>query len=220
MRKFIDIVVENVRLDCKESGWTFLREMSGMISEKAPSSKKAARFIKHAKKDFKERYGKNWKKVLYATAWSIDENVDGVELVYEDAAPRVYGWWITDTGDLIEVHRFGHDVTAEEWLESHDRLDAVMKANYHHLNIVDFLVRKAGWIKLTNERSHLSLLFQQNSLTPKAARKACEMIQDCDGDVLLSIQNNGYKDTLFPDHETRKAANMVRANVGSPNFVF
>ena len=42
MRKFIDIIVENVRLDSKDSGWTFLREMSGMISEKAPPGKKAA----------------------------------------------------------------------------------------------------------------------------------------------------------------------------------
>lgn len=37
--------------------------------ESAPHGKKAERFIKHRKKDFKKRYGKRWKEVLYATAW-------------------------------------------------------------------------------------------------------------------------------------------------------
>jgi hypothetical protein len=37
--------------------------------ESAPPGKKAARFLKHRKADFKKRYGKNWKQVLYATAW-------------------------------------------------------------------------------------------------------------------------------------------------------
>ena len=37
--------------------------------ESAPPGKKAERFIKHQKADFKKRYGKRWKKVLYATAW-------------------------------------------------------------------------------------------------------------------------------------------------------
>jgi hypothetical protein len=37
--------------------------------ESAPPGKKAERFIKHQKKDFRKRYGKRWKEVLYATAW-------------------------------------------------------------------------------------------------------------------------------------------------------
>lgn len=37
--------------------------------ESAPPGKKAERFIKHQKKEFKKRYGKHWKEVLYATAW-------------------------------------------------------------------------------------------------------------------------------------------------------
>lgn len=37
--------------------------------ESAPPGAKAKRFIKHQKSDFKKRYGKRWKQMLYATAW-------------------------------------------------------------------------------------------------------------------------------------------------------
>ncbi len=37
--------------------------------ESAPPNKKAEKFIKSQKSSFKKRYGKNWKRVLYATAW-------------------------------------------------------------------------------------------------------------------------------------------------------
>jgi len=39
------------------------------MNESAPPGKKAERFIRKHKSDFKDRYGKRWKKVLYATAW-------------------------------------------------------------------------------------------------------------------------------------------------------
>lgn len=45
------------------------KTMRQNIKEVAPPSKKIENFIKDKKKDFKERYGKNWEKVLYATAW-------------------------------------------------------------------------------------------------------------------------------------------------------
>ena len=71
MRKFIDIITNKIHSDSNyESGWSFLTELSEQImSETAPPGKKPERFIKKSKKDFKKRYGKNWEKVLYATAW-------------------------------------------------------------------------------------------------------------------------------------------------------
>lgn len=39
-----------------------------VLAEKAPPGKKARRFIRKAKADFKARYGDHWKQVLYATA--------------------------------------------------------------------------------------------------------------------------------------------------------
>ena len=39
------------------------------IVEKAPPGEKAEQFITKHKQDFKQRYGKKWKKVLYSTAW-------------------------------------------------------------------------------------------------------------------------------------------------------
>lgn len=44
---------------------------SEIIGEKAPPGKKAKRFIRRAKPDFKKRYGNAWKEVLYATAWKL-----------------------------------------------------------------------------------------------------------------------------------------------------
>lgn len=61
------------------------------LVEKAPPGKKAERFIKKQKKEFKKRYGKNWERVLYATAWkNFGESVsvrDYLKLV-ESEKPR------------------------------------------------------------------------------------------------------------------------------------
>ena len=51
--------------------WMMLCE-AGMLDdivESAPPGKKAERFIRKHKKEFKKRYGKRGTEVLYATAW-------------------------------------------------------------------------------------------------------------------------------------------------------
>lgn len=40
-----------------------------VIAESAPPGKKAERFIRKHKKEFRDRYGKRGTEVLYATAW-------------------------------------------------------------------------------------------------------------------------------------------------------
>ena len=42
---------------------------AGDVVESAPPGKKAERFIKKHKSEFKKRYGKRGTEVLYATAW-------------------------------------------------------------------------------------------------------------------------------------------------------
>lgn len=44
------------------------------FSEVAPDNPKAEEFILKNKEAFKRRYGKNWEKVLYATAWKLFPN--------------------------------------------------------------------------------------------------------------------------------------------------
>lgn len=39
------------------------------LIEVAPPSKKIEKFINDSKESFRKRYGKAWKKILYATAW-------------------------------------------------------------------------------------------------------------------------------------------------------
>ena len=41
------------------------------VIEKAPENPKAEEFIQKNKLAFKKRYGDNWERVLYATAWRI-----------------------------------------------------------------------------------------------------------------------------------------------------
>jgi hypothetical protein len=54
----------------KEDVPAYLRKQSGSkVTEVAPPGKKAEEFINDRKEDFKKRYGKNWERVLYATAW-------------------------------------------------------------------------------------------------------------------------------------------------------
>ena len=49
------------------------------MMEKAPPGEKAERFIKQNKESFKKRYGKDWERVLYATAWKqFGESADFV----------------------------------------------------------------------------------------------------------------------------------------------
>ena len=64
------------------------------LNEKAPKGKKAKRFIRRAKQDFKDRYGDAWKQVLYATAWKMfGESVDLVEM----EAPADFGAWFANS---------------------------------------------------------------------------------------------------------------------------
>lgn len=55
---------------------------SAALSEKAPPGKKAEEFITKNKAAFKKRYGKDWERALYATAWK--QFGEGTEK-YEDA---------------------------------------------------------------------------------------------------------------------------------------
>lgn len=41
------------------------------LDEVAPPGDKAETWIRHRKKEFKARYGKRWKQVLYAKAWKL-----------------------------------------------------------------------------------------------------------------------------------------------------
>jgi hypothetical protein len=41
------------------------------LAEKAPPGAEAERWIAHRKKDFRARYGKHWKQVLYGKAWKL-----------------------------------------------------------------------------------------------------------------------------------------------------
>jgi hypothetical protein len=69
---------------------------NSFIPEEAPPGDKAERFIRKNKADFKDRYGENWERVLYATAWknfgeSIEEavSVDGRTKGYRAAVARI-----------------------------------------------------------------------------------------------------------------------------------
>lgn len=45
--------------------------ISKELYERAPHYDKAEDFIQDAKADFKKRYGRRWKPILYATAWKM-----------------------------------------------------------------------------------------------------------------------------------------------------
>ena len=48
-----------------------LRRRDPSLTEVAPEGKKAEEFITKNKASFKKRYGDNWERVLYATAWKL-----------------------------------------------------------------------------------------------------------------------------------------------------
>lgn len=73
MRSMINLVAKSVVMaeaeDVFEGEGYIIDEGIQGIVEKAPPGKKAQRFIKKLKPEFKKRYGEAWKQVLYATAW-------------------------------------------------------------------------------------------------------------------------------------------------------
>ena len=74
------------------------------LDEKAPPGKKAESFIKKNKDSFKKRYGKQWKKVLYATAWEKfgekSESYVSAKKVMEQARARM-----AELSVMMEKHR-------------------------------------------------------------------------------------------------------------------
>lgn len=62
------------------------------VNEVAPPGKKAEDFIKGAKADFKERYGKDWRAKLYATAWKKfgpkKESIEKMSAMLESAKDK------------------------------------------------------------------------------------------------------------------------------------
>ena len=74
------------------------------LDEKAPPGKKAESFIKKNKDSFKKRYGKRWKKVLYATAWEKfgekNESYNNAKKVMEQARARM-----DELSAMMEQHR-------------------------------------------------------------------------------------------------------------------
>ena len=73
MRTLINLATQSLRIveeeNVFEGGGYIIDEGIQGIIEKAPLGKKAQRFIKKLKPEFKKRYGDAWKQVLYATAW-------------------------------------------------------------------------------------------------------------------------------------------------------
>lgn len=86
------------------------------LNEKAPKGKKAARFIRKARDDFKDRYGKAWKSALYATAWKMFG-----ESLNEMDAPSDMRAWLQGTQcvdgqgkPLVMYHGVPHDYAGFE----------------------------------------------------------------------------------------------------------
>ena len=74
-------IVEGKQLDLEQvmtgdiAGMTLpiasLKRRNPSLTEVAPEGEKAEDFIQKNKASFKKRYGDEWEKILYATAWKI-----------------------------------------------------------------------------------------------------------------------------------------------------
>ncbi|CAM6053364.1 unnamed protein product [Sphagnum tenellum] len=219
MRKFIDIVSGQSQ-EILTEGFSFLRELA-TIAEVAPSGKKAAHFITHAKKDFKKRYGKNWKKVLYATAWkNFGESV-------QEAAPykipHIYGWWITHTGDMLDVEKFQHEQIAREWIVANDHdYRSFTLPNGDQSDETTYMINAFGWIRVVNGKGVFGFMGRQKGLARKAVETAGYMIDDLTGDREIVVElighgtETGARPDMFDSHDAKKAINMLRQNIGHP----
>ncbi len=92
------------------------------LNEKAPTGKKAKRFIRKARDDFKARYGDAWKSVLYATAWKLFNESALTEL----DAPQDMRAWLQGTKccdasgkPLVMYHGVPHDYAGFDRFSDH-----------------------------------------------------------------------------------------------------
>lgn len=80
------------------------------INEKAPPGKKTEEWIEDNKAEFKERYGDEWEKILYATAWKMfGESIPVVEQS-TSASTMTSGVENPDSPPLFKKSKFmGHE---------------------------------------------------------------------------------------------------------------
>jgi len=205
MRNFIDII-EGIS-DQAQSGWSLLREIA--LTEVAPTGKKAEDFIKHSKADFKKRYGKKWKQVLYATAWKkFSESVVDKSVNLNEG--QHYGYWITAEGNVLPVSRFDHEEVANNWLE--DNLNIKTMSGW------SYCLRNLGWIRVVSEGNRLCIQFLENSISKDAMIAAKDLIdgETIDRPIIISIMDPNfgeYDKTEFQPFEKSKAIQLIRQNV-------
>jgi len=212
MRNFIDLIqVPKISESFSNKG-SFLLELHN-LNEKSPPSEKAEKFIKSSKKDFKKRYGKNWKRVLYATAW---KNFDKMNEAYE--SPESYGYWITANGEVLEVDDYNHNRVARDWIRK-NKPDVIIDDS-HREATTNYVIREMGWIRVVNEYHNLSFEFMKNGISSISARIAINMIEDLENYIgprdIIIVTLNSFSprdNTVIPAHELRKAIQILRKNI-------
>jgi hypothetical protein len=108
----------------------YVANVEESLNEVAPPDEE--KFVKDSKEDFKKRYGKRWKRVLYATAWNKHKK-DANESV-EDFADRINA--LFEEADLLS-ERAGIDILSEEEKFAIERIKyANPPANLYQLKAV------------------------------------------------------------------------------------
>lgn len=207
MRNFIDILTKSPQPN-------LLRE----LEESAPPGKKAERFIKKSKKDFKKRYGKNWEKVLYATAWkNFGESLETKgQTLEEGVVGKFYGWWITADGNLLDVSKYQHDQVAHDWLVENNMIEDFGKSEFaYHMAYTDYMEKIFGWIRVVNEQYYLTFQLAEHGAAMAAIKTANYMMEDMLDDRRIGFTLISDKEELerkdFPPFEVKKAQLFLRS---------
>jgi hypothetical protein len=102
-----DLKYRNYKVDLDIS-----EEIESLLYEVSPPSGPARRFSKKEKikKQFQKKYGKDWKRVFYATAWkmhkdSFESNEDLIEAAWEWTAKEKRGPLSVGTNKIVNTYR-------------------------------------------------------------------------------------------------------------------
>ncbi len=136
-------------------------EENMLLKEKAPPSKKAEDWIKSNKAEFKKQYGKDYKRVLYATAWkmfgeSLNEHANtdyiepwkdqGFDIQVQDT---VRGKEFTVTKDnssytIIEPEDGVYNIFGKSFNDFDSAISEIIKSKFSDINVTESLRKLAG----------------------------------------------------------------------------
>lgn len=133
-------------------------------------------------------------------------------LIRATRSPNEYGYWITHTGEMLEVNFQEHYDAAEKYVLKHNYKQYLQYLQQNQeADFTDFVRKFLGWIRLQVEGKTLNLDISENSLSQKSYNCLVKYIRE-NAYVLYLLDidtDQGTKYTRYDTEDNRSALNKM-----------